>query len=164
MSLFSALVTHSVLFISVLSSSHANPRPFFPDSDTLATTWSLCFELSEFVSSFAASSMLPGRHQGKHERGDGEGRRQEPHGLSLAVQPLHIPKLPWWVIPAVASRNWSSAACLLPSNGAYTGHCWARPGQTQIAHSLYKLQMLQPEMFLLIAWGLAWMITVTDWS
>lgn len=37
-SLFSTLVTLSVLFISVPSSTHANPSPFFYDLDTLAPT------------------------------------------------------------------------------------------------------------------------------
>lgn len=42
-------------------------------------------------------------------------------------------------------------AHLLPGDGAYTVHRWARPGHTQKAQNLYGLQMLKPEMFLLTA-------------
>lgn len=45
----------SVLFISVPSSTHDNPNPFFPDSDTLAPAWSLCSEPSQMCPLFLPS-------------------------------------------------------------------------------------------------------------
>lgn len=53
-------------------------------------------------------------------------------------------------------------AHLLPSDGAYKGHHWARCGRTWEAWNLYGLQMLKPEMFLLTAWDLGCMIIFTD--